>query len=86
MQLNFIFFTYSSDTEYNPSRDEQDEHEMEQATGFAVVINGHSLVHALHPQLEQLFLEVSSQCKFTKFFNIYEIFFYYAHNCFNIAL
>ncbi|XP_071559321.1 phospholipid-transporting ATPase ID isoform X4 [Temnothorax nylanderi] len=52
-----------SDTEYNPSRDEQDEHEMENSTGFAVVINGHSLVHALHPQLEQLFLEVSSQCK-----------------------
>ncbi|KAL0113755.1 hypothetical protein PUN28_012700 [Cardiocondyla obscurior] len=52
-----------SDTEYNPSRDEQDEHEMEHSTGFAVVINGHSLVHALHPQLEQLFLEVSSQCK-----------------------
>ncbi|XP_072752553.1 phospholipid-transporting ATPase ID isoform X4 [Anoplolepis gracilipes] len=51
-----------SDTEYNP-RDEQDEHEMENSTGFAVVINGHSLVHALHPQLEQLFLEVSSQCK-----------------------
>ncbi|XP_071559320.1 phospholipid-transporting ATPase ID isoform X3 [Temnothorax nylanderi] len=55
--------TFSSDTEYNPSRDEQDEHEMENSTGFAVVINGHSLVHALHPQLEQLFLEVSSQCK-----------------------
>ncbi|XP_072752545.1 phospholipid-transporting ATPase ID isoform X3 [Anoplolepis gracilipes] len=54
--------TFSSDTEYNP-RDEQDEHEMENSTGFAVVINGHSLVHALHPQLEQLFLEVSSQCK-----------------------
>lgn len=36
---------------------------MEHSTGFAVVINGHSLVHALHPQLEQLFLEVSSQCK-----------------------
>ncbi|XP_025267739.1 phospholipid-transporting ATPase ID isoform X4 [Camponotus floridanus] len=51
-----------SDTEYNP-RDEQDEHEMEHSTGFAVVINGHSLVHALHPQLEQPFLEVSSQCK-----------------------
>lgn len=32
--------------------------------GFAVVINGHSLVHALHPQLDHLFLEVSSQCKF----------------------
>ncbi|XP_020292997.1 phospholipid-transporting ATPase ID isoform X3 [Pseudomyrmex gracilis] len=55
--------TFSSDTEYNPSREEQDEHDMEQSTGFAVVINGHSLVHALHPQLEQLFLEVSSQCK-----------------------
>ncbi|KAL6435698.1 hypothetical protein ACFW04_005540 [Cataglyphis niger] len=52
-----------SDTEYNASRDEQDEHEMEHSTGFAVVINGHSLVHALHPQLEKLFLEVSSQCK-----------------------
>ncbi|XP_050447279.1 phospholipid-transporting ATPase ID isoform X3 [Cataglyphis hispanica] len=55
--------TFSSDTEYNASRDEQDEHEMEHSTGFAVVINGHSLVHALHPQLEKLFLEVSSQCK-----------------------
>ncbi|XP_046399812.1 probable phospholipid-transporting ATPase IM isoform X3 [Ischnura elegans] len=31
--------------------------------GFALVINGHSLVHALHPQLEQLFLDVASQCK-----------------------
>ncbi|XP_025157790.1 phospholipid-transporting ATPase ID isoform X4 [Harpegnathos saltator] len=55
--------TFSSDTEYNPSRDEQDEHEMEHSTGFALVINGHSLVHALHPKLEHLFLEVSSQCK-----------------------
>ncbi|KAG5334899.1 AT8B2 ATPase, partial [Acromyrmex heyeri] len=64
--LSIVTFRWdkeSSDTEYNPSRDEQDEHEMEQSTGFAVVINGHSLVHALHPQLEQLFLEVSSQCK-----------------------
>lgn len=61
--LESYFSLHSSDTEYNPSRDEQDEHEMEHSTGFAVVINGHSLVHALHPQLEQLFLEVSSQCK-----------------------
>ncbi|XP_043584122.1 phospholipid-transporting ATPase ID isoform X2 [Bombus pyrosoma] len=63
--LSVVTFRWDkeSDTEYNPSRDEQDEHEMEQATGFAVVINGHSLVHALHPQLEQLFLDVSSQCK-----------------------
>ncbi|XP_071559318.1 phospholipid-transporting ATPase ID isoform X2 [Temnothorax nylanderi] len=63
--LSIVTFRWDkeSDTEYNPSRDEQDEHEMENSTGFAVVINGHSLVHALHPQLEQLFLEVSSQCK-----------------------
>ncbi|XP_011166833.1 phospholipid-transporting ATPase ID isoform X5 [Solenopsis invicta] len=64
--LSIVTFRWdkeSSDTEYNPSRDEQDEHEMEHSTGFAVVINGHSLVHALHPQLEQLFLDVSSQCK-----------------------
>ncbi|XP_050447306.1 phospholipid-transporting ATPase ID isoform X6 [Cataglyphis hispanica] len=64
--LSIVTFRWdkeSSDTEYNASRDEQDEHEMEHSTGFAVVINGHSLVHALHPQLEKLFLEVSSQCK-----------------------
>ncbi|XP_077275466.1 ATPase phospholipid transporting 8B isoform X2 [Temnothorax americanus] len=63
--LSIVTFRWDkeSDTEYNPSRDEQDEHEMENSTGFAVVINGHSLVHALHPQLEHLFLEVSSQCK-----------------------
>ena len=54
---------YSSEADYNPSRDEAGDHEMEQAACFAIVINGHSLVHALHPQLEQLFLEVSSQCK-----------------------
>nr|CAD7407113.1 unnamed protein product [Timema poppensis] len=35
--------------------------ESENVAGFAVVINGHSLVHALHPQLEKLFLEVSCQ-------------------------
>ncbi|KAL6435696.1 hypothetical protein ACFW04_005540 [Cataglyphis niger] len=63
--LSIVTFRWDkeSDTEYNASRDEQDEHEMEHSTGFAVVINGHSLVHALHPQLEKLFLEVSSQCK-----------------------
>lgn len=37
--------------------------ESEPPTTFAIVVNGHSLVHALHPQLEQLFLEVSSSCR-----------------------
>jgi hypothetical protein len=36
--------------------------------GFAIVINGHSLVHALHPQMEKLFLEVSSQCEYSNIF------------------
>jgi hypothetical protein len=43
---------------------------MENSTEFAVVINGHSLVHALHPQLEQLFLEVSSQCKWIRLIDL----------------
>lgn len=32
-------------------------------TGYALVINGHSLVHALHQKLERLFLDVGTQCK-----------------------
>ncbi|XP_063906623.1 probable phospholipid-transporting ATPase IM isoform X3 [Zophobas morio] len=35
----------------------------ETTAGFAIVINGHSLVHCLHPQLERLFLDVVMQCK-----------------------
>lgn len=31
-------------------------------SGFAIVINGHSLVHALQPNMELLFLEVASNC------------------------
>ena len=31
--------------------------------GFALVINGHSLLHALDPKLELLFLDVASNCK-----------------------
>ncbi|XP_046608666.1 probable phospholipid-transporting ATPase IM isoform X4 [Neodiprion virginianus] len=62
--LSIVTFRWdkeSSETEYNANRDE----ELDQAenSGFAIVINGHSLVHALHPQLEQLFLDVSKHCK-----------------------
>ncbi|KAI4458436.1 putative phospholipid-transporting atpase [Holotrichia oblita] len=35
----------------------------ESGAGFAIVINGHSLVHCLHPQMERLFLEVVTQCR-----------------------
>lgn len=31
--------------------------------GFALIVNGHSLVHALEEDLELLFLEVASRCK-----------------------
>lgn len=55
---SWVFF--SSELDYpNGCRIE----ESEPPTTFAIVVNGHSLVHALHPQLEQLFLEVSSSCR-----------------------
>lgn len=31
--------------------------------GFALVVNGHSLLQALKPQMELLFLDVASRCK-----------------------
>ncbi|XP_041980875.1 probable phospholipid-transporting ATPase IM isoform X4 [Aricia agestis] len=33
------------------------------ANGFAIVVNGHSLVHCLHPKLEEKFLDVVLQCR-----------------------
>jgi P-type E1-E2 ATPase len=36
---------------------------VEENTGFAIVVNGHSLVHCLTMDLEQKFLEIASQCK-----------------------
>ncbi|CAH1128535.1 unnamed protein product [Ceutorhynchus assimilis] len=41
----------------------EDPHVEETTAGFAIVVNGHSLVHCLHPQMERLFLEVVMQCK-----------------------
>lgn len=35
----------------------------EETTGFAIVVNGHSLVHCLTMDMEQKFLEIASQCK-----------------------
>lgn len=39
--------------------------EDESNTGYAIVINGHSLVYALQPKLEKLFLDVGTQCEYT---------------------
>uniref|UniRef100_A0A336MRN3 P-type phospholipid transporter n=1 Tax=Culicoides sonorensis TaxID=179676 RepID=A0A336MRN3_CULSO len=35
----------------------------EENTGFAIVINGHSLVHCLTPEMEDKFLDIAAQCK-----------------------
>lgn len=37
--------------------------EIDEASGFAIVVNGHSLVHCLSIEMEQKFLEIASQCK-----------------------
>ncbi|KAH8361930.1 hypothetical protein KR200_008851 [Drosophila serrata] len=36
---------------------------VDENTGFALVVNGHSLVHCLSPELETKFLDIASQCK-----------------------
>lgn len=52
---------FSTELEYHGG---QEEIQIEESSaGFAIIINGHSLVHCLHPQLERLFLEVVMQCK-----------------------
>ena len=53
--------SFNSESEYQ--RGSNVEGDPDAPATFAIVINGHSLVHALHPQLEKLFLEVASQCK-----------------------
>jgi len=41
------------------------------STGYALVINGHSLVYALNPKLEKLFLDVGTQCNTIFMFKIF---------------
>lgn len=36
---------------------------LEDTSGFAIVVNGHSLVYCLTPELEERFLDVASHCK-----------------------
>ncbi|RVE54299.1 hypothetical protein evm_001126 [Chilo suppressalis] len=45
---------YSAES-HEPSNDD--------SNGFAIVVNGHSLVHCLHPKLEEKFLDVVLQCR-----------------------
>ncbi|KAJ0175180.1 hypothetical protein K1T71_009321 [Dendrolimus kikuchii] len=46
-----------------PHSADSHEHPNDDTNGFAIVINGHSLVHCLHPKLEEKFLEVVLQCR-----------------------
>ncbi|XP_073960226.1 probable phospholipid-transporting ATPase IM [Choristoneura fumiferana] len=46
-----------------PASAESHDHGNDDSNGFAIVINGHSLVHCLHPKLEEKFLEVVLQCR-----------------------
>lgn len=48
---------------YGTNKIAEDANGLDPPSGFALVINGHSLVHALQPSMELLFLEVASQCK-----------------------
>ncbi|CAH1166769.1 unnamed protein product [Phyllotreta striolata] len=54
--------TFSAELGYHDDVGEAAPHE-ETPGGFAIVVNGNSLVHCLHPQMERLFLEVVMQCK-----------------------
>ncbi|XP_012548814.1 probable phospholipid-transporting ATPase IM [Bombyx mori] len=42
---------------------EPHEHANDDSNGFAIVVNGHSLVHCLHPKLEEKFSEVVLHCR-----------------------
>ncbi|XP_026326260.1 probable phospholipid-transporting ATPase IM isoform X2 [Hyposmocoma kahamanoa] len=46
-----------------PYSAESHEHTNDDSNGFAIVVNGHSLVHCLHPKLEEKFLDVVLQCR-----------------------
>ncbi|XP_019867395.1 probable phospholipid-transporting ATPase IM isoform X2 [Aethina tumida] len=52
--------TFSTELEYHSPEETTTD---ETNSDFAIVINGHSLVHCLHPQLERLFLDVVMHCK-----------------------
>ena len=68
MNLIHVLIGSNSDRGYSSSLGEMDDlgvtglSDDDSNTGYALVINGHSLVHALQPKLEKLFLDVGTQC------------------------
>lgn len=62
-EMNLVTF---SESDYGPGYhpgDGDNSHDPEGNGVYALVVNGHSLVHALNPQLEQIFVELACQCK-----------------------
>ncbi|XP_026463046.1 phospholipid-transporting ATPase ID isoform X2 [Ctenocephalides felis] len=59
--------TFSTDTDYEGATaggaTSAHNNSSEESSEFAIVINGHSLVHCLDPSLEKRFIEIASQCK-----------------------
>ncbi|XP_017777528.1 PREDICTED: probable phospholipid-transporting ATPase IM isoform X2 [Nicrophorus vespilloides] len=53
--------TFSTELEY--SEGQKIDETVSTSAEFAIVINGNSLVHCLHPQLERLFLDIVTQCR-----------------------
>lgn len=54
---NFLDFSEPEDVQFH----EGDDHD---SAVYALVINGHSLVHALHTELEYKFVELCTKCKY----------------------
>jgi len=58
MSRDFIMLTFIRYSEPSDVQIEDDEERL-----YALVINGHSLVHALHTELEYKFVELCTKCK-----------------------
>lgn len=65
-EVNTIFENGQTNGELPKTSDPSPSKDFEvdpEGTGFAIVINGHSLVHCLAVDMEQKFLEIASQCR-----------------------
>jgi len=62
--ITFIYDSEPDDVELEDNEDRL----------YALVINGHSLVHALHTELEYKFVELCTKCKhLTSFFHYHQV-------------
>jgi len=72
--ISIVTFSSEVDTIFESSQSSQrcqqkqtspthDASDGDEASGFAIVVNGHSLVHCLAMDLEQKFLEIAAQCR-----------------------